>query len=146
MKKLLIVLLLSIGVKTNALTVEQVWSEIQCNELYHPEIVLAQSIKEAGWEYTSWNVFKRNNLFGIKGGKKTESNKYGYKIYSHWTESVLAYKEKIQEGRYIEGEDYYQFLIRIRYFEADPNVYISDLKWIINRLKKLNIICLKQGI
>jgi len=33
MKKLLIVLLLSIGVKTNALTVEQVWSEIQCNDL-----------------------------------------------------------------------------------------------------------------
>lgn len=132
MKNLLIIILFSFNCYSQ--TIEQVWQEIQCNELKHPEIVLAQSIKEAGWDYDSWNAIKRNNLFGLKGGKKCNSNKYGYKIFNHWSESVLDYKNRIQ-NRYIEGEDYYQFLIRIGYFETESTKYINDLKWIIKKLK-----------
>jgi len=140
MKNLLTTLLLGIGLSTNALTIEQVWAEINYCELKHPEIVLAQSIKEAGWEYNSHNAIKRNNLFGLKGGQKSESNKYGYRVFEHWSESIDTYKNKIQ-NRYIEGEDYFQFLIRIKYFQADSDIYISDLKWIIKRLKQKGIIC-----
>lgn len=139
MKNLFIFLLLILSLNTKGLTVEQVWAEINYCELKYPEIVLAQSIKEAGWEYNSPNAEKRHNLFGLKGGKKCDSNQYGYKIFEHWTESVDDYKNRIQ-NRYIDDEDYYQFLIRIKYFETEPDKYINDLKWIINRLKKLGII------
>lgn len=140
MKNILLTLLLGIGITTNALTIEEVWAEINYCELKHPEIVLAQSIKEAGWDYDSHNARKRNNLFGLKGGKKCESNKHGYKIFNHWTESVSDYQERIQ-NRYIEGEDYFKFLIRIGYFEADSEKYINSLKWIIKELKRRGIIC-----
>ncbi len=123
-----------------SITLEEVWDEINYCGLKYPEIVLAQSIKEAGWEYNSHNATKRNNLFGLKGGKKCESNDKGYKIFDHWRESVCDYQERIQ-NRYKEGEDYFQFLIRIKYFQSDPDVYISDLKWIIKELKKKGIIC-----
>lgn len=140
MRYYFIIVLLSINLNINALTIEQVWDEINYCELVHPEIVLAQSIWETNWEYSTTNAVKRQNLFGLKGGKKSESNKYGYKIFEHWTESVDDYKNRIQ-NRYIEGEDYFQFLIRIKYFQADPDEYISNLKWIIKKLIKLNIIC-----
>jgi hypothetical protein len=139
MKNLLTTLLLGIGLSTNALTIEQVWAEINYCELKHPEIVLAQSIWETNWEYSTTNAVKRQNLFGLKGGKKSESNKYGYKIFEHWTESVDDYKNRIQ-NRYIEREDYFQFLIRIKYFQEDPKIYISNIKSIIKRLKQKGII------
>ncbi len=140
MRYYFIIVLLSINLNINALTIEEVRDEIYYCNLIHPEIVLAQSIKEAGWKYNSYNVEKRNNLFGLKGGKKCNSNQYGYKIFEHWTESIDDYKNRVQ-NRYIEGEDYFQFLVRIKYFQADPDEYISNLKWIIKKLIKLNIIC-----
>lgn len=138
MKKLLLILLLSSGLSSTALTLEQVWQEINYCELKHPEIVMAQSILETNWEYSTHNAVKRNNLFGLKGGKKCESNKYGYKVFEHWSESICDYQNRVQ-NRYKEGEDYFQFLIRIKYFQADPDEYINKLKWIIKELKKKNI-------
>lgn len=135
MRNLILFICLTISLNINSQTIEQVWQEINCNELKHPEIVLAQSIKEAGWHYDSYNAIKRNNLFGIKGGKKCSSNKYGYKIFNHWSESVVDYKNRIQ-NRYLEDENYYNFLIRIGYFETEASKYINDLKWIINKLKR----------
>lgn len=140
MKNLFILLLLLLGLSTKGVTVEQVWAEINYCELKHPEIVLAQSIWETNWEYSTTNAVKRKNLFGLKGGKKCDSNQYGYKIFEHWTESVDDYKNRIQ-NRYIEGEDYFQFLIRIKYFQEDPEIYISNIKSIIKRLKQKGIIC-----
>lgn len=140
MKNLLTALLFGFSLITNSQTIEQVWAEINYCELKHPEYVLAQSIKEAGWNYDSYNAIKRNNLFGIKGGKKCESNKYGYKIFNHWSESVYDYQQRIQ-NRYKEGEYYPNFLIRIGYFETEAEKYINDLHWIIKQLKKKGIIC-----
>ncbi len=136
---LFIVVSLSTCSNSDAPTLESVYLEIKENGIKKPEIVLAQSIKETGWDYDSWNAKERNNLFGLKGGEKCESNKYGYKIFDHWSESVDYYKQKIQ-NRYNEGEDYYKFLIRIKYFQSDPDEYISDLKWIVNELFRRGII------
>lgn len=116
---------------TNRPTIEQMYEEIVCNEIAHPEIVLAQTINECGWDYDSNNAMKRNNFFGMTGGKKCESNKYGYKIFSHWTESVYDYK-CWQEKRYKGESDYYEFLIRWKYAQSEE--YCDDLRAIIRDL------------
>lgn len=90
-------------------------------EIKSPDIVYAQAILETGW-FKSKGCTIDNNLFGLRHSK-------GYYKYNHWSESVLAYKEKIQ-SRYKEGEDYYKFLVRINYAE-DPE-YVNKLRQIVN--------------
>ncbi len=51
------------------------------------------------------------------------------RVFNHWSESVIFYKNRIQ-NRYKSNETYYQFLNRIRYAE-DP-YYISKLKKVVN--------------
>ena len=92
--------------------------------LKHIDIVVAQSILETG-HYNSENCVKHNNLFGLK-------SRNGYMKFSHWSESVIAYKNRIQ-NRYKEGENYYLFLKRIRY--ASDSRYIQRIKNLVNNLK-----------
>lgn len=96
---------------------EGLWEALEYYKIHHKEIVYAQAILETGW-FKSIN--HHNNLFGLRGKH--------YYTYKHWSESIKAYKEKIQ-SRYKQGEDYYQFLIRIRY-ASNPN-YINVLKSIV---------------
>jgi hypothetical protein len=120
----------------SSLTLENVFIEIYSSEMKHPEIVLRQSMhecKQHGVYYNSHNCLKRNNLFGMKGGTKTDStgsNPQGYKIFNSWQESVADYKEW-QDRNYKGGndnkEEYYQFLIDIGYAE-DPHKYVKNLK------------------
>lgn len=85
---------------------EGLWEALEYYGIHHKEIVYAQAILETG-HFKSGGCTRDNNLFGLKGGK-------GYYKYKHWSESVIAYKEKIQ-SRYKPGEDYYHFLTRIHY-------------------------------
>lgn len=94
-------------------------------DVHHPEIVYAQAVLETGW-FKSKGCTRDNNLFGLRHRK-------GYYKYNHWSESVLAYKEKIQ-SRYKEGEDYYSFLSRIHYAESPE--YNKVLKQIVKKLEK----------
>lgn len=82
----------------------------------HPEIVLAQAKLETG-NFTSKLCKNKNNLFGLKKGNS-------YRGFNHWTESVEAYKNLIQ-NKY-KGGCYYSFLTRIGY-ASDPN-YVVKLK------------------
>lgn len=92
-------------------------------DIKYPEIVCAQAILETG-NFKS-KVFKEyNNLFGLYNSYTKD-----YYKFNHWTESIEAYKSKI-EYRYKEEEDYYTFLTRIGYAE-DP-LYTSKVKKIIN--------------
>ena len=86
------------------------------NNIHHSNIVLAQAKLETG-NFTSKVCKSKGNLFGLRKGNK-------YRQYSHWTESVLAYKRLIQ-SRY-KGGNYLAFLNTIGYAE-DPN-YLSKLK------------------
>ena len=86
-------------------------------DIHHKEIVYAQAALETG-NFKSKGYTIKNNLFGIMKGKKLQS-------FNHWTESVEAYKNKIQ-SRHKQGEDYYLFLKRIGY-STNPN-YINVLK------------------
>lgn len=103
-----------------ALNERNLMAELKKNKIQHPEIVLAQAKLETG-HFTS-NVLKTcNNLFGLRKGSR-------YRQFSHWTESVVAYKNLIQKDRY-EGGNYYAFLNRIGYAE-DPQ-YIERLKELV---------------
>lgn len=92
--------------------------------VHHKEIVYAQAIWETGY-FKSKLYLTHNNLFGLKG-------RNGYMKFSHWSESVIAYKNRIQ-NRYKEGENYYLFLKRIRY--ASDSRYIQRIKNLVNNLK-----------
>lgn len=87
-------------------------------EMEYPDIVLAQAKLESG-NFTSNRFIKYNALFGFQ---KSESNIIKYKS---WKESVVHYK-CWQMNRLREDENYYNFLIRVKY-AADTN-YINKLK------------------
>lgn len=86
-------------------------------KIEHPEIVFKQAMLETGWLKSPYLVNK-NNFFGFRGQQ--------YLTFKSWKESVDYYK-KWQQKRYTNSnEDYYKFLIRIKY--ATSNTYIQNLK------------------
>ena len=95
-------------------------------EVKHPKAVLAQAKLESG-NYTSAHCVKRNNLFGLYNSKRKE-----YYSFDHWTDCIEGYKNMI-EYKHRDGEDYYDFLIRIKY-ATDPS-YVYKVKQIENNLE-----------
>lgn len=93
-------------------------------ELKEPDIVLAQIKLETGY-LNSRVCLENGNLMGMM------KNKTEYYKFSHWIESIVAYKYKIQSRYKPSKETYYQFLRRIKYAE-DFN-YILKLKQINNK-------------
>ena len=91
---------------------------IKYYDIKYPEIVLAQSILETG-HYRSKLYKENNNLFGLYNSAKKE-----YFKFSHWSESVEAYKKYVQYK--YKGGDYYNFLDSIGY--ASDSLYIKKLK------------------
>ena len=78
-------------------------------EIEYPNIVLAQAKLESG-NFTS-NRFKQYNaLFGFQ---TSNTNIIKYKS---WKESVINYKNW-QMRRLKDGENYYDFLVRVKYSE-----------------------------
>lgn len=94
--------------------------------IQHPEIVYAQAVLETG-NFTSTGCKKKNNLFGLMKRNRLRT-------FDHWNESIICYKEKIQ-NRYNGQGDYYAFLERINY-ASDPT-YVQKLKQIVKKNKKL---------
>ena len=92
---------------------------VQC-----PEIVYAQAIIETGKFKSGLSIYG-GNLFGLYNSKTGR-----YYRYSHWTESVKDYRDKIQYRWNPEKEDYYGFLERIGY--ASDSLYTKKLKNIVN--------------
>lgn len=95
-------------------------------QLEEKEIVVSQAILETG-HFRSDNCIKNNNLFGLYNSKKKR-----YYKFNHWTESVVFYRDKIQNRRK-PNEKYYDFLNRIGY--AEDKEYISKVKNIKNRYR-----------
>lgn len=109
---------------------EGLMEALEYYEVKHPEIVYAQAILETG-HFRSKVYRECNNLFGLYNSR-TES----YYKFDHWSESVVAYLDFIQD-RYKPPNDYYKFLLDIGYAE-DPN-YINKLKGIVSRNDKKNL-------
>lgn len=93
----------------------------------HPEIVYAQAILETG-HFRSKVCKEYNNLFGL-----WDSRNHTYYRFDHWSESVVAYLDFIQD-KYKPPNDYYKFLSDIGYAE-DPE-YINKLKRIVDQYDK----------
>lgn len=102
---------------------ESLIEALEYHNIHHPDIVYAQALLETG-HFTSVGCVRHNNLFGLYNSRTKR-----YYRFNHWSESVIAYKEWIQR-RYKPPEDYYKFLVRIRY-ASDPQ-YIRKLKQIVN--------------
>lgn len=94
--------------------------------LHETGIVVSQAILETG-HFRSENCIRNHNLFGLYNSKKGR-----YYKFSHWTESVVAYRDKIQYKKK-PNEKYYDFLQRIGYAEDDD--YIFKVKNIKKRFK-----------
>ena len=95
-----------------------VYREIVSNNIYHPDIVLAQAKLETG-NYKSKACTIYNNLFGLR---KPDGSYYKF---NSWQESVKAYKDWVQ-NKYTPPNDYYDFLDSIGY--AEDESYISKLR------------------
>lgn len=100
------------------LNAQEVVDYIYSTDVMHPEIVVRQAIYETGW-FKSKHTTQKNNLFGFRHKKQ-------YMTFPNWKASV-DYYVNWQKRKYTNPvEDYYQFLIRIRY--AQSPVYIQELK------------------
>lgn len=102
----------------SSLVDSNVYREIVSNNIYHPDIVLAQAKLETG-NYKSKVCTVYNNLFGLR---KPDGSYYKF---NSWQESVKAYKDWIQ-NKYIPPNDYYDFLDSIGY--AEDSNYTNKLK------------------
>ena len=105
------------------LTIPNLFRIIVKEHLKFPIIVLAQAIHETGW-FSSTVCHRDNNLFGL-----TQSWDGKYYKFRHWTESVKAYRDKVQYK--YKGGDYFEFLDKLGYAE-DP-LYIQKVKRIIDQ-------------
>lgn len=100
------------------------WEALHYYNIKCPEIVYAQAVLETG-HFKSQGCLKDNNLFGLYNSRRGE-----YYRFNHWSESVVAYRNKIQR-RYKPPNDYYKFLERINY-ASDP-LYTWKLKQIVRK-------------
>lgn len=107
---------------------EGLWDALIYYDIKHPEIVYAQALLETGY-FKSKGCIRDHNLFGLYNSKKRQYHKF-----SHWTESVKAYKEWVQY-KYKPPNDYYEFLSSLPY-ATDKN-YIKILKQTVKRNGKV---------
>ena len=94
-------------------------------EIKEPLIVLAQAKLESS-NYKSRLCKEKNNIFGLYNSKAQQ-----YYNFDHWTNCIIAYKNMV-EYKHKDEEDYYRFLLRIRYAE-DIN-YIDKVENIVSKL------------
>ena len=103
---------------SDTITVEGLYKACEYYEIQQPDIVVAQAILETGF-FKSDLCLKQHNLFGLFNSRTMD-----FYSFNHWTESVKAYRDKVQY-RYQDG-DYYNWLERIGY--AEDSLYVSKLK------------------
>lgn len=104
--------------KAQHIDAQKVANYIYASGVLHPEIVLRQSIYETGW-FKSKHTIQKNNIFGFRHTKH-------YMKFDSW-QACVDYYVNWQKRKYTNTkEDYYKFLVRIRY--AQSEVYIQQLK------------------
>ncbi len=104
--------------KTRKPSIYKVCAYIVKLGIEHPDIVLKQSVLETGW-YKSKFLMSRNNLFGFR-------YKGRYLRFETWKKSIEYYKRWQKRHYKNPNEDYYDFLLRIKYANGAP--YNAALK------------------
>ena len=110
--------------KLPELTIPNLYAEIKKNNIKYPKIVLAQAILETGW-FKSSVCRNKNNLFGL-----TNPRTKTYYEFDHWTESVTAYRTKVQYK--YKGGNYLLWLRDIGY--AEDKGYIQAVIRVLKQL------------
>lgn len=93
-------------------------------DIQEKEIVYQQIMLETGY-LTSSICRDSNNVIGLFNGSEFYS-------FKHWVASIVFYKYKIQNRFKPKKENYYQFLLRIKY--ASDKHYVKKLK-LMNKIK-----------
>ena len=111
---------------SDTITVEGLYKACDYYNIQYPDIVIAQALLESGF-FKSDLCLEHHNLFGLYNSRTKD-----YYHFDHWTESVKAYRDKVQY-KYKEG-DYYEWLQELGY--AEDTLYIPKVK---NLVKKYNL-------
>jgi uncharacterized FlgJ-related protein len=132
MKNILIaIVLIIIGIKSTAqvknrdLFIDSVFDYICESKILHPEIVIKQAILETGW-FKSKFLMNKNNIFAFRKKK--------YLSFNSWKESVDYYKSWQKKHYTNTQENYYQFLVRIKYATPEYPLHLKK----INCIKSCN--------
>ena len=104
----------------NKVMADSVFNYICQLGIKHPEIVVKQSILETGW-YSDPYLMSRNNLFAFRVKN--------YLKFKDWKASV-EYYIKWQDKHYVNlHENYFKFLIRIKYATNKYPLYLKNIKY-----------------
>lgn len=93
------------------------------NSILYPEVVWAQARLESG-NFRSAMYQTKNNCLGLY-----DSRNRRYMSFSHWTECLIAYRDKVQyrfTGASDNTEVYLSWLVRIGY--ASDADYVSKIR------------------
>jgi Mannosyl-glycoprotein endo-beta-N-acetylglucosaminidase len=102
------------------LTAEEVFKYICEKDIAHPDIVIRQAILETGW-FKAPFLMSRNNIFGFRSKK--------YLHFDNWKDCVDYYK-KWQDKRYKDpNEDYYKFLLRVKYATSSYPARLKKVRY-----------------
>ena len=103
-----------------SLQLDSIFNYICQSKMVHKDIVMKQVIWETGWLKGSY-LMSLNNLFGFKNKE--------YLKFATWKESV-DYYEKWQSTYYLNpAEDYYEFLVRIKYSNSRYPAHLKSVNY-----------------
>lgn len=101
-------------------TADEVFQYICEKGIAHPEIVIRQAILESGW-FKAPFLMSRNNIFGFRSKN--------YLSFKSWRDCVDYYKQW-QDKRYKDpNEDYYAFLVRVKYAVRSYPTHLKKVKY-----------------
>lgn len=110
---------LDFGFAQSRLNVDSVFNYICKSGIKHPEIVIKQAVLETGW-FKSPFLMSRNNIFAFRTKK--------YLRFDNWKACVDYYKNW-QDRKYKDTtENYYDFLVRIKYATPEYPKHLKKIK------------------
>jgi len=101
------------------LLIDSLFSYICKSEILHPDIVFDQAMFETGWLKPGF-LMKRNNLFGFRSKE--------YLKFNSWKDCVDYYKKWQIKYYKNPNENYYDFLLRIKYATSEYSNHLKKMK------------------
>jgi len=99
--------------------IDSVFNYLCESKVLHPEIVIKQAILETGW-FNSKFLMNKNNIFAFRNKE--------YITFKSWRACVDYYKSWQTKHYKNIQEDYYHFLVRIKYAVPNYPEHIKKIK------------------